>query len=234
MTTPTSSLSRLLLGVALAGAGSFALFAGGAKAATPNPCTFGGITPTCDDDGGQITVTDKIFTFLTLPTLGPGDIEIQYDPGALLPGAALPGVHTIDVDFTPDIVGPIGGISGFFEYKVAITSSKAFDVIGLDWAGFNSPSGNLNVTKEVFQDNFITPAVLTLSTDGSTGDISGLNLTEIWVRDTYTVPQGAILDNFGDAYSQTVPGPLPLLGAGTAFGFSRRMRRRIKQRHSMG
>jgi hypothetical protein len=31
-----------------------------------------------------------------------------------------------------------------------------------------------------------------------------------------------------------VPGPLPLLGAGAAFGFSRRLRRRIKQRHCLG
>jgi hypothetical protein len=31
-----------------------------------------------------------------------------------------------------------------------------------------------------------------------------------------------------------VPAPLPLLGAGTAFGFSRRLRRRSKARFSLG
>ena len=34
----------------------------------------------------------------------------------------------------------------------------------------------------------------------------------------------------GDTISvRVVPGPLPVLGAGAAFGFSRRMRRRIRQ-----
>ena len=37
------------------------------------------------------------------------------------------------------------------------------------------------------------------------------------------------MDNFANDFSQTsVPGPLPLLGAGAAFGFSRRIRSRIK------
>jgi hypothetical protein len=31
-----------------------------------------------------------------------------------------------------------------------------------------------------------------------------------------------------------VPGPLPVLGPGAAFGFSRRLRRRVRQRHSLG
>jgi len=43
-----------------------------------------------------------------------------------------------------------------------------------------------------------------------------------------------VLASFQNIYSQMVPGPLPLLGAGTAFGFSRSLRRRLKQRHSLG
>jgi hypothetical protein len=43
-----------------------------------------------------------------------------------------------------------------------------------------------------------------------------------------------VLDSFKNTYTQPVPGPLPLLGAGTAFGFSRRLRRRVRQRHSLG
>lgn len=34
---------------------------------------------------------------------------------------------------------------------------------------------------------------------------------------------------FNGSYTPAVPGPLPLLGAGAAFGFSRRLRRRLRQ-----
>jgi hypothetical protein len=36
------------------------------------------------------------------------------------------------------------------------------------------------------------------------------------------------LNSFTTTYTQNVPGPLPLLGAAAAFGFSRRLRSRIK------
>ena len=56
------------------------------------------------------------------------------------------------------------------------------------------------------------------------GDISALNLKDLWILDTYNVPAGEGLDSFNNIFPE-VPGPLPLLGAGTAFGFSRRLRR---------
>jgi hypothetical protein len=52
-------------------------------------------------------------------------------------------------------------------------------------------------------------------------------LLNIWVVNTYTAkPQGTLAE-FTNTYRQAVPGPLPLLGAGVAFGFSRKLRRRI-------
>jgi MYXO-CTERM domain-containing protein len=53
------------------------------------------------------------------------------------------------------------------------------------------------------------------------------------VRDTWSIDLGSntILDAIQNNYTQTTetPGPLPLLGAGAAFGFSRRIRSRIKR-----
>jgi len=38
------------------------------------------------------------------------------------------------------------------------------------------------------------------------GDISALNLKDIWILDTYNVPAGEGLDNFNNVFPQ-VPGP---------------------------
>jgi len=55
--------------------------------------------------------------------------------------------------------------------------------------------------------------------------VSGTTLN---VRNIWNVGAGDVLDNFKDVYTQEeVPGPLPLLGAGAAFGFSRRLRSRV-------
>lgn len=44
---------------------------------------------------------------------------------------------------------------------------------------------------------------------------------------THLITNGGSLTGFTDTVTQT-PGPLPILGAGAAFGFSRKLRRRIK------
>jgi hypothetical protein len=51
----------------------------------------------------------------------------------------------------------------------------------------------------------------------------------LYVTNKYTSNDGTIF-SFENSYKQgtAVPGPLPVLGAGVAFGFSRKLRRRIK------
>ncbi len=49
---------------------------------------------------------------------------------------------------------------------------------------------------------------------------------ELYIIDTAT-PGTSVIDNYQNIYRQT-PGPLPILGAGTAFGFARKLKRRIK------
>jgi hypothetical protein len=50
---------------------------------------------------------------------------------------------------------------------------------------------------------------------------------KLYIVDT-AVPLNNDIDAYSNIYRQEVPGPLPLLGAGAAFGFSRKLRGRIK------
>lgn len=56
------------------------------------------------------------------------------------------------------------------------------------------------------------------------------NVKKLRVLDTYSVTDGGELSEFSNTFRQSseVPGPLPVVGAGMAFGFSRKLRSRIK------
>jgi hypothetical protein len=59
--------------------------------------------------------------------------------------------------------------------------------------------------------------------------ISGtfINVTDSWDLDPNTGTIMAISNTYTQL-QQEVPGPLPILGIGAAFGFSRKLRKRIK------
>ena len=82
-----------------------------------------------------------------------------------------------------------------------------------------------------------TNDIVTLtSNDGSASDYDFLVKTykDLFIKDEYAPGlRGSLttLNNSftqGDTSDERVPGPLPLLGAGAAFGFSRKLRSRIK------
>lgn len=56
------------------------------------------------------------------------------------------------------------------------------------------------------------------------GDTFGFR---VFTLDDQFGPGNATISNFSAPGSAPVPGPLPLLGVGAAFGYSRRLRRRI-------
>lgn len=83
--------------------------------------------------------------------------------------------------------------------------------------------------KEIFSDELLTNRIgFEESIDGSQELISltNKNLSKIYIRDTYSASGTTRLDNMTNSF--LVPGPLPILGAGAAFGFSRKLRVRIK------
>ncbi len=232
----TKSIPNLLIGLTVLSVASLGLSAGQANATqTRKTCWFGTAVPGINECGTETFVLgDKTLTYLENPTVGTGDIEFIWDDNnTTVPepyGKYLDDVWSVDTDFTPNLNGPAAGT---LKYKLSVDPSPnplVFGKVNLNWAAIMGP--NVTVKKEVFSDAFMTN-ILTLTGNGSLGDISALKLKDIWVIDTYNVPAGESLDNFNNAFTQ-VPGPLPLLGAGTAFGFSRRLRRRSKQRLSLG
>ena len=137
---------------------------------------------------------------------------------------------TIDTKFTPELVGPAMGNTSF---KITSLQGPFLRVL-LD-SDFDLPSGT--VTKTLWADAAFTIPILTsaplVSTNGSSTpliDIIG-GPTEIWVKDAYEISgifptAGGQLDNYTNTFQ--TPGPLSVLGAGAAFGFSRKLRGRIK------
>lgn len=135
---------------------------------------------------------------------------------------------TLDVDFEDNI----SDNSGIFRYSLESSVGTFLQVqIGSDTDGIG---GTTSVTKEIFgaydpgTDTFSNLIGTETSTNGSTQIITltNQNLPKIYIRDTYSASGSTRLDNFTNSY--LVPGPLPLLGAGAAFGFSRKLRSRIK------
>jgi hypothetical protein len=217
----------------VAGLASLGLGATPANALTP-PCSFGTNT---SDPACQLGVpydstpaSDKQITLISGPTVGSGTIDFDCI-------ACAQRLSKVDVDFDPDLVGGVGGTSGKLDYKIDIFQGPlTFRSVELN---VSSVFGNPTVTKEIFSDDTFATAsllqTLTITGNGRTGFVdlpSGYQT--LWVRDSYFVPEGDTLESFANTYTQAVPGPLPLLGAGTAFGFSRRLRRRVRQRHSLG
>lgn len=197
-------------------AGGFSLLcAGGALAATDTfqPTPF--IPPILQDG-----TTIQGYTGPT-PIASGGDVEFV---------TLTPEVFTVDTDFGPDLQGPVAGAFHYSLtndngwYKGALTANIV--------PGFPGTS----VTKSLCTDN--TFSVCTdlytivnsgASNGGSLVDLPALFYGDqtIYVKDSYSaLNSGARLDNFANTFQ--TPGPLPILGAGAAFGFSRKLRHRIK------
>jgi hypothetical protein len=209
--------------VALVGAATLPLTAGQAQASVIY-CDF---QPTPGACGGPVTLGDKIIQAIAPPTSGTGIVDFEE---------LNPLKYVSDIDFDPTATA-----SGSFDYVINITDPLfAFHEVILNW----NPLGSFpEVKKEIFKANTFNPADLlgTISTNNGEFKLSDLpdQYTHLWIRDTWTLDPGENVDNITNTFTQTnisnkVPGPLPLLGAGAAFGFSRRLRRRTKQNYSLG
>jgi len=227
-----STIPKLLLGaVVLGGAGSL-LSSGAAQATivTGNLCWFalasGPLgTPECapydpiSGAGTQFSIEDKLVNLGSL-TWGPqaGTLGFQWTP--ISPPGYAQDQFSLQLDFNPDNEGPY---TGEFDYQITVTDPNyEFATAELDSIVSGVPIGT-TVTKKIFGFADI------VSTDGSNEPgvpVSGKVLT---VRNLWDVKAASVLNSFADTYTQkeSVPGPLPLLGAGIAFGFSRKLRRRI-------
>ena len=212
--------SASLLTTSLLLAGVSALAPTSVRAATT--CSFGGLSPTCHLDFIFDKQEDKTLKLTKLPTIGMGTLQFVQQ---------TPGVWVVDVDFIPDLSAPSG--LGMLEYDLTIDplplNSQYFLEGGLAIIG--PPVGDPEFKVKKFATGLpmlmadeINPQISAAFDDG---------LKTISVRDEYLVTTGSI-NSFQNSFTQItrtepdrVPGPLPLLGAGAAFGFSRRLRTRV-------
>lgn len=154
---------------------------------------------------------------LDIPVIPPTGTSVRYD--FELTGVKYPlSQKQIDTDFNGPLTGP-----GMFTSKYTVTALEPntyFDQVDLTWV--QVPGGNATVSAAYVWDG----GGVTLTNSGDIYQIVGQKPTSITVTNTYTPNNGAI-DNVENTF-RNVPGPLPILGAGAAFGFSRKLRSRIK------
>lgn len=233
-----STLSKALFTAGLLGGAALStLGAGSAQAAFSPPtspsdfyaCTFGvanGCTP--GDSTGVVGAppnpSDKVLTLLNWDSIiDDSTLVFSYNSG--------PDIHPWHVDLD---MGGAPGVQdfngGFLGYTLEVKDPNW--ALNSAYLAAQAPAGS--VTKDIYSSATLYNAgtggagdICHITTLGTQCDFSGVS--QIWVRDTWIATPAGV-DNIANDYSQTTetPGPLPLLGAGAAFGFSRRIRSRIK------
>ncbi|MCX5960078.1 MAG: hypothetical protein NT053_09705 [Cyanobacteria bacterium] len=212
-----------LLATSLLLAGVSALAPTSVRAATT--CTFGMYSslakPACVKNFIFDKQDDKTLKLTKLPTIGSGTLQFTEQ---------TPGIYVLDADFIPDLSAPSG--MGEFEYDLTIDGPpNLFTFFEGGLAIIGPPVGSPK-----FKVKQTTTGLPMLMADEMDADVTALfdsDLKAITVKNEYLVTTGSI-NSFQNSFTQVpggttdeVPGPLPLLGAGAAFGFSRRLRTRV-------
>lgn len=210
----------------LAGVGALAP----AAAHAVSTCTFGVEASTCLPDLVFDKVGDKTLKLIKVPDIGAGRIDFYVDAP----------VYIVSVDFgRPGLRHPSG--LGTFEYVLTIDpapeNSSYFLEAGLAIDGPAAGGPVYSAMKSISGNSSLAPQLMTLNVDATTRqatDTFDELLKQIYVVDTYEAANLSI-NSFQNSFTQQeftppesgVPGPLPLFGAGAAFGFSRRLRSRM-------
>jgi hypothetical protein len=222
-----SQRSAGLLATSLLLAGVSTLLPASVRAVGNDTCSFGGNMAKPNCIGFSFTKQDdKQLKLLSLPSTGAGTIQFVEQ---------TPNVWVVDVDFLQELMATA---SGTFEYEIEIdaANSSYFNQVGLAIIGPPLDDPMFNATKTVYGPTSVNPlaSLFVDETDESNFDSFAGLVKKIRVVDKYEVTMGS-LNSIQNSYSQKeafpptdrVPGPLPLLGAGAAFGFSRRLRTRV-------
>jgi hypothetical protein len=216
-----------LLTTSLLMAGVSALAPTSVRAA--DTCAFGGsiLAPVCHLDFIFDKQDDKTLKLTKLPTVGMGTIQFVEQ---------TEGIYVVDVDFIPDLSAPLPPSAnpwGILEYDLTIDPlPNLFTYLEGGLAIIGPPVGDPEFKVKKFATGLPMLMADEMLPQAAAPFASDLKL--ISVRDEYLVTMGSI-NSFQNSFTQverplpppTVPGPLPLLGAGAAFGFSRRLRTRV-------
>jgi hypothetical protein len=224
----TTTLSKALLTASLLGGAALStLGAGSALAASDRrDCSFGASTAhtKCVDVfvPGFMgwTLEDKKLTNLDLSLAAPasGDFSFIYDDfGA--PGLTPEDMWQALITFDPDLPDPL---NGSYSYDLEIINSPwTFLNVKLE----DVQAGSTKVNKVVKDSSGAIILASLESIDG--GDMGPVPLsgTSIKVTDSWEItPNMGVIDSINNTYKQ-VPAPLPILGAGAAFGSIRKLRK---------
>jgi hypothetical protein len=144
---------------------------------------------------------------LVLSSLGGTNINFQYQ-------------------LNPTIVS---AFTNSFTYTIAInTPGYTFDKTQANATGSNLAGGFFSTTTSN-PSNYFSPRTADPVTNPSSNTSIAAGLTSLVVKQEFSnAAGGSSLSSVGANYTAT-PGPLPIAGAGLAFGFSRKLRRRIRQ-----
>jgi hypothetical protein len=124
-------------------------------------------------------------------------------------------------------------ISGTYNYSLSAAGKFTQFSLNAD-IGFNQLG---TYTKNVYSDSGFTNLIGTItSTNGSPVALTNLTdqtLSTIYVRDIFAYNSGTVVNSLSNNFkiipnATPVPGPLPVIGAAMAFGYSRKLRTRIK------
>jgi hypothetical protein len=179
---------------------------------------FFGIGFIGDLDGNGTSISASDIQVTAAITSGFYNIAVDF---AGLPGGSLANGETIEIFYNIQITDP-----QFVFSTVTVDSTIAGDV--------NSPD---TLTKALFEIDGVTPIDSIVSVGGTAQTTNAISGKEaLFVRDIYTPTRDGIFgaaNNFVQVPAPSeVPGPLPLLGAGVAFSYSRKLRAAIRRSSS--
>jgi hypothetical protein len=199
-------ISRSLTGAALLLSAATLINAGEAKANLS--CTLSNLS-SCNG-----VVGDKVFSGFNLSDL------VGYSPSAsdTINIFESDGVWTVDTRFGSALTNK----SGKLNYNIAIVGTNfTFNETEVNVGGSTA------ITRPIVVSTIADIPVFTTNTGAAQSRSFTSKPASIAVSQQFTAANRN-LNSFTTTYTQNVPGPLPLLGAAAAFGFSRRLRSRIK------
>ena len=231
-----TTLSKTLLTAGLLGGAALSTLGAGSAAQAAGGrfnCSFGNSTahaacsPATEWILGDKKLTKLTFT-PTIPVGGPpsGYFSFIWDDFGN-PGLSVEDMWTTLVTFNPSLPPPS---TGSYSYDLAIIEPyKSVGWMFKDVELDVDHAGSGQVVTKVVKDAIGSTIATLESVNGMPIGPVPLSGTSISVTDSWDLnPATGTIMAISNTYTQTVPGPLPLLGAGAAFGFSRRIRNRIK------
>lgn len=127
----------------------------------------------------------------------------------------------------PDVTYPVYEISGPSTFTGTADLYPATSVSGL------STGVIAGIGRFVIGPSYVSGTPIVSSATFSGKSLADLGLTPLsGTLGTWTLAGTGDTISINVTNPVAVPGPLPVLGAGVAFGFSRRLRKRIKSRQS--